>query len=119
IGGGAAGAFGGASGGGAGARLGTRFTKRDSRRRQWAHPGSPAHEHRLRQFLRDPQERALTAPDGSAVVGLYAIVGSGSMQMNPCVVEAVWDASGLQVVAHAMEGLIKQRTCEKALDRLE
>lgn len=119
IGAGLAGAAGGASGGRSGARIGARFTKQDSQRRQWSHPGSPEHLHRLRQFLQYPQERALTAPDGSRVVGLYAIVGSGSMKLNPCVVEAIWDTSGLQVVAHALEGLIKQRTCAKALDQLQ
>src|SRR5690625_419816 len=118
--GGAAGAAGGASGGRLGARLGTRlFTKLDSRRRHWPQPSTPELADRLHQFLQHPQQRELTAPDGSSVVGLYAMVGSGSMNLNPCVIETVWDASGLQAVAHAREGLIKQRTCEKLLDRLQ
>ena len=116
---GAAGAAGGASGGRLGGRLGARFTKLDSQRRHWPQPSTPEHLHRLHQFLRAPQQRQLSAPDGSPVVGLSALIGSGSMNLNPCVVEAVWDSSGLQVVAHAREGLIKQRTCEKALDRLQ
>ncbi|WP_277051489.1 hypothetical protein [Ruania albidiflava] len=118
--GGAAGAAGGASGGAVGARKGARwFTKLDSRRRHWPQPSTPDLAGRLHQFLKHPQQRELTAPDGSSVVGLYAIIGSGSMNLNPCIIETVWDASGLQAVAYAREGLIKQRTCGKALDRLQ
>ena len=118
--GGAAGAAGGASGGRIGGRFGAkRFTKQDSHRRHWPQPSTPELMARLRQFLQQPQDRQLTAPDGTPVLGMVGIVGSGSMNLNPCLVEAVWDASGLQVVAHAKEGLIKQRTCEKALDRLQ
>lgn len=119
LGGGVPGAVGGAAGGRTGGRLGARFTKPDRSRRRWPQPSTPAQIQRLREFLQYPQQRELTGPDGSSVVGLYAIIGSGSMNLNPCVLEAVWDASGLQVVAHAREGLIKQRTCEKALDRLQ
>ncbi len=119
-GGGIAGGVGGASGGRIGARMGTRwFTKLDSRRRDWPQPSSPELVGRLHEFLQHPQQRELTAPDGSSVVGLYAMLGSGSMNLNPCVIETVWDASGLHAVAHAREGLIKQRTCEKLLDRLQ
>lgn len=119
LGGGVPGAVGGAAGGRTGGRLGARFTKPDSSRRHWPQPSTPALIQRLQEFLQYPQQRELTGPDGSSVVGLYAVIGSGSMNLNPCVLEAVWDASGLQVVAHAREGLIKQRTCEKALDRMQ
>lgn len=119
IGAGLPGALGGASGGRSGARLGTRFTKQDSRRRHWPQPSAPELVARLRAFLQQPQDRQLTAADGTPVLGMVGIVGSGSMNLNPCLVEAVWDTSGLQVVAHAKEGLIKQRTCAKTLDRLQ
>lgn len=119
IGAGVPGAVGGATGGRAGARLGARSTQQDSQRRHWPQPSSPELVARLRAFLQQPQDRQLTAPDGTPVLGMVGIVGSGSMNLNPCLVEAVWDASGLQVVAHAKEGLIKQRTCAKTLDRLQ
>ena len=119
LGAGVPGALGGASGGGFGARVGARFAKPDSERRHWPQPSTPALVARLRTFLQQPQDRQLTAADGTPVLGLVGMVGSGSMNLNPCLVEAVWDAAGLQVVAHAKEGLIKQRTCAKTLDRLQ
>ena len=119
IGAGLPGALGGASGGRSGARFGARFTRQDSRRRHWPQPSTPELVARLRAFLQQPQDRQLTVADGTPVLGMVGIVGSGSMNLNPCLVEAVWDATGLQVVAHAKEGLIKQRTCEKALNRLQ
>lgn len=39
--------------------------------------------------------------------------------MNPCMVQIVWSAEELHAYAHAREGLVKQRTCAKALQRLE
>ena len=39
--------------------------------------------------------------------------------MNPCTVQIVWSAEELHAYAHAREGLVKQRTCAKALQRLE
>ncbi len=47
------------------------------------------------------------------------IVGAGAMDMNPCLIEVTLAGSNATVVAHANEGLFKQKTCAKAIAKLE
>jgi len=54
--------------------------------------------------------------------GIYYAVGvkaSGFFNMNPCVLEIVSKSNNIQVSAHAKEGLIKQKTCSKAIASLK
>ena len=49
---------------------------------------------------------------------MVGLVGSGTWNMNPCVMQLIWSERELYATAHAREGLIKQKTCAKALNRL-
>ena len=46
------------------------------------------------------------------------IKGSGFFNLNPCVLEVVLKQNNLEIVAHAKEGLIKQKTCLKGMSAL-
>ena len=61
--------------------------------------------------------------DGSPYPMLKAVVGSGSLNMNPAVVfleilEGSSDTCEITITAAAKEGLIKQHTAEKAVQRV-
>ena len=58
--------------------------------------------------------KVLKAKDSNSIIGL---VYSGTADMNPCVLEISFKENSskgieLSVVAHAKEGLIKQKTCK-------
>lgn len=55
-----------------------------------------------------------------AVVTLRGVVGSGVGSLNPAYVIIIVDAqtSTIGIAAHAKEGLIKQRTAQKAVDKV-
>lgn len=120
IGGGPAGALGGASGGRAGAPLGAWLTRLDGEERTLRFPRTEANLQRARQefFGGNAMERiGEVSGAGEDAVLMAGLVGSGAASMNPCVVQAVWSAHEVHVTAHANEGLIKQRTCARALQR--
>lgn len=47
------------------------------------------------------------------------IVGTGGLNMNTAVVQLQWSTGEVLATAHALEGVIKQRSVTKALDRIE
>ncbi|NJC56665.1 hypothetical protein [Brevibacterium marinum] len=65
------------------------------------------------------QGRSVDSQD-DAVVTLRGIVGSGVGSLNPAYVIIVVDAqsSTIGIAAHAKEGLIKQRTAQKAIAKV-
>ena len=60
------------------------------------------------------------ADDQGGTATLRGVIGSGFGGMNPTYVLAVVDTSGgsVSIAAHAKEGLIKQRSAEKAVQRV-
>ncbi|MGC5628833.1 hypothetical protein ACPYO6_12000 [Georgenia sp. Z1344] len=116
IGGAAAGALGGSvggrSGGRSGGRLGARlFTKVYGSQRVVPIPPTPEREAALAAVL-----HTVLRQDRQALIGL---MGSGSMNMNTAVVQVQWHPNQAVITAHGLEGIIKQRTSGKAIDRLE
>lgn len=116
------GRIGGASGGRAGGRFGARHLTRldgDSRTLHVECVEQNLQALRTGFFGGRTQER-VGAPPGAGVdaVLMIGVVGSGAWRLNPCVVQVVWFAHDLHATAHAKEGLIKQRTCSKALQTL-
>lgn len=71
----------------------------------------------LSRLLRAPVEPGRTPEEAFVVRG---VIGSGVGGLNPAHVVAVVDvaASRLSVAAHAKEGLITQRTAQKAVRRV-
>lgn len=116
IGAGALGALGGRAGGGSGGRSGGRlgarlFTKVYGSQRVVPIPPTPEREAAVAAEL-----RAVLRQDRQALIGL---MGSGAMNMNTAVIQVQWYPRQVILTAHGLEGLIKQRTSGKALDRLE
>lgn len=62
------------------------------------------------------QQVLASSPDGDQLVGM---VRGGAMAMNPALVQVIWHEDRVHLTAHALEGLIKQRTADKVLDNLE
>ena len=115
---GAAGAAGGASGGRSGARFGARKLTRLDGEQKTTHVARTLENLRaVRERFFDGRldERTDDPADATLLVG---IVGSGAGGLNPCVVQVIWYTEELHATAHAKEGLIKQRTCAKALQSL-
>lgn len=113
IGGGFAGQVGGRSGGRLGGRLGVRLTRMRGEHRTVSAPGTPESFWALHRCL----AMVVLADPGRG--HLAGVIGSGALNMNPAVVQALWSPRGLELTAHAREGLIAQKTAPKALDRLE
>jgi|GEM_PF-3006583 len=116
---GVAGAYGGKSGGRAGARWGARhLTRMDGDYATF--PVTPSEENlqavRERVFAGRLQESTDGYTGARQFIGI--VVGPGLRGMNPCVMQLIWYAQELRATAHAREGLIKQHTCEKALQLL-
>lgn len=86
---------------------------------------APAEQQRVLATLADDASNAagsfgrLDSQD-DAVVTLRGIVGSGVGSLNPAYVIIVVDAqsSTIGIAAHAKEGLIKQRTAQKAIAKV-
>ncbi|TSD62057.1 hypothetical protein [Aeromicrobium piscarium] len=111
--GGAAGARGGSSGGRTGGRLGARmFTRVLGQTRTVPVPRSPEALEAVRRLLR----QELPSAEDAAVIGL---MGTGWLNMNTAVVQLVWLRDRVEVTAHALEGLVNQRSVPKALDAVE
>lgn len=108
---------GGAAGGGSGGRAGAefsakRFNKIQGDSRTLNVPLTPETVEALTSSLGTV---GLVSPEDGQVAG---VVGSGAMNMNPTVVQGLWQGGQLHLCAHALEGLIKQRTAQKALDKI-
>jgi hypothetical protein len=114
-------ALGGASGAGAGAawaakRLKTE-TAADTRRFDPRRSGDVlASLSRLLECA--PEYQRPDGQDGTAT--LRGVIGSGFGRMNPTYILAVVDTAGgsVGIAAHAKEGVIKQRSAEKAVQRV-
>ncbi|MGP5655891.1 hypothetical protein [Candidatus Corynebacterium faecigallinarum] len=122
IGGGMGGGAPGASGGAKGGRFGARhFTRLDGEQQVFPIPRSDASQQAVRiDFFGDGVLEETEEPSASqdATLKILGVVGSATMNMNPCIVQIVWSPSELHAFAHAREGVFKQRTCTKALQRL-
>ncbi|MDN5855722.1 MAG: hypothetical protein L0K86_23345 [Actinomycetia bacterium] len=122
LGGGLPGRVGGASGGRTGGRFGARhLTRLDGDQLTVRVERSAGNLHTVRTgfFGGRAQESVGTPPGTNAdAVLMIGAIGAGAMSMNLCVVQLVWFARELHATAHAKEGLIKQRTCAKALQTL-
>jgi hypothetical protein len=125
LGGGAPGAAGGASGGAyggdEGARFASRFLKEDANEAslELAEPADAA----LRRVVTILDRLGELHPAESEAPGARAVVRAGWFNMNPAVVEASVEplgASRTRVVVRgvAKEGFIKQRTGQKAVERV-
>lgn len=111
-GGGLGGGLTGASGGRSGARWASRRIPTVGATRSLPVPLVPQTYEPLRDAL---PLLLIVAPERGQLAGM---TGSGAMNLNPVVVQAFWDAGGLHLVAYAQEGLIKQHSARKAVDRL-
>ncbi|WP_144794884.1 hypothetical protein [Kocuria palustris] len=111
----AAGSAGGAHGAGVGSR---HLTRLDGAEAELAAPRDPELVRAVRQELfGGAADEAWSGPGGS-VLHMTGMVGSGWAGLNPCIVQLVWTERGLSAAAHAREGLARQRTCSRALERL-
>ena len=124
-----AGSLGGRIGGGAAAAAGGRLGARAAARRL----ATSDHEQQIERLDLPAADAAALAggvlaqlgqlewseADGQGGYALRGVVGSGWLNMNPTVVDIRLPASGPAVIrAAAKEGLIKQRTAEKAVRRV-
>jgi len=118
IGAGAAGTGGGRAGGGrAGGRLGAGlFTRVTGQGRTLPTPYSDDARDAIRAELK--QVLATDADDDSEH-SLIGLIGTGWMNLNTAVVQLRWHAGRAEVTAHALEGLVNQRSASKALDLVE
>lgn len=113
--------LGGGSGGRAGGRLGAKlFTKVTGADRTvavpWTSESHAALRGALTQVVHDEPADGHGADVRGTVVGL---LGVGWMNMSAAIVQAVWHPDRVELTAHALEGLIKQRSAIKALDVVE
>ena len=110
---GAAGARGGSSGGRLGGRLGARwFTRVLGQTLTLPIPRSSESLTAARGLLR----QELPSAEEAAVIGL---MGTGWLNMNTAVVQLIWRRNRVEVTAHALEGLINQRSVPKALAAID
>jgi len=73
---------------------------------------------RLREFLQKLPNNTV-GEDAQETYTLIGVIGSGFLNMNPCVIECELSSNSLKIFAHAKEGLIKQNTCRKGIDMLK
>ena len=73
---------------------------------------------KLREFLEEPPN-SVVGEGAQAVHILIGVIGSGFLNMNPCVIECELSSTSLTISAHAKEGLIKQNTCRKGIDMVK
>lgn len=111
----------GSSGARAGGRLGAKlFTKVMGQTRTVMIPWTADSD----AVLRGSMARVLFSgpaehPGSGAQSVLVGLLGVGWMNLSAAVIQAVWYWDRVELTAHALEGLIKQRSAAKALDELE
>lgn len=115
-GGGIAGAVGGNAGGRMGGRLGARMLRIKGSTRVVGHSNARSLE-AVRSGTRALPD-ALARPPG-AVAAHAAVLGAGALDMNGAVAQVVWYPDRVEVTAHALEGIIDQRTADDAIDKIE
>jgi outer membrane lipoprotein SlyB len=115
------GAASGAAGGALGAKIGNKLLK-DSGHEESIELDEPA-DAALRRVVKALDDAGEIRPTESDAPGARAVIGSGFLSMNPAVVDASLepiDDKRTRVVlrASAKEGLIKQKTAEKAIEQV-
>lgn len=111
---GAAGSVGGASGGRVGGRIGARlFTRVKGLSRTLPVPCTDEALARARGAL------ALVDVPGTPSTVLVGIIGAGALDMNSAVVQLVWHPDRVEATAHALEGIVDQRTAADAIGKIE
>ncbi|MEE6282499.1 hypothetical protein [Georgenia sp. MJ170] len=121
IGGGGAlpGAVGGSSGGRAGGRLGAKlFTRVMGQSRTLPVPYT-RHAHATMHRGLAPALVSEARAGGQVQGVLVGLVGTGWWNMNSAVIQVVWFPDRAEVTAHALEGLVNQRSVPRALDVVE
>lgn len=73
-------------------------------------------EETLKHVFVPPEDSEPIGEDRGVVVGL---IGSGFLSLNAAVIQIDWHPDRAEVTAHALEGLIRQRTSSKALAKIE
>lgn len=100
-----------------GARMGLKFTKLDELKSVVETPLSVEQcDARLKAFFGDG---LLHSGTEEATPYWAGVIGAGAMDMNPCLLEITRQGSTVNILAHANEGLFKQKTCAKAIAKLE
>lgn len=107
---GALAAMGPAAGAAKGARFGARRLKLTGQARVFPVPLSPEAYRVAHDSLAGVVSAAEPGPEGAPLIGFFPA------GLNPVVMQLVWRSTSVEVTAHALEGLIKQRTALKALD---
>lgn len=113
-----AGAAGGASGGRTGGRLGAKlFTRVMGHGRILPVPYSADAHTAISASLK----QILPVPDAEEAGEqiLIGLAGTGWMNMNTAVIQLLWHPDHAEVTAHALEGIVNQRSVPKALDTVE
>ncbi len=101
--------------GGSGAKIGARKIATDHKNETIVVKDDIKTSKLIRQFFGEGNF-GVDANNENYVIGLR---GSGFWNMNPCVYELVQKPGELNVTTHAKEGLIKQNSCQKAIDNLK
>lgn len=114
--GGVGGGIGGYIGGGLGAKIGAKLLPLDHKNDSVAHRDQKKITALAKNYFGDALIHESQENDIYYAVG---VKGSGFFAMNPCVLELVIRPNTLEIFAHAKEGLIKQKTCTKAIDKLK
>lgn len=115
------GSFGGMGGGGGGAiggAIGAKITPTAHLEESMPVTDMTATLTKLREFLEEPPN-GVVGEGAQAMHTLIGVIGSGFLNMNPCVIECELSSTSLTISAHAKEGLIKQNTCRKGIDMLK
>ena len=115
------GAGGGAAGGALGAKIGAKLMK-DTSHEKTVELDEPA-DAALRRVVQALDQAGEIHPSETDAPGARAVVGAGALNMNPAVVDATIEPLGenrtrVNLRAAAKEGLIKQKTAEKAIEQV-
>jgi len=115
------GAASGAAGGAVGAKLGGKLMK-DTAEEGTVELNEPA-DAALRRVVQVLSEAGEIHPSDTEAPGVRAVVGSGFLEMNPAVIDATVEPvddkrTRVKLRASAKEGLIKQGTAQKAIEKV-
>lgn len=116
--GGSFGGMGAAGGGAIGGAIGAKITPTAHLEESMPVTDMTATLTKLREFLQELPNNTV-GEDAQETYTLIGVIGSGFLNMNPCVIECELSSNSLKIFAHAKEGLIKQNTCRKGIDMLK